>query len=262
MTRIPVYLVSLKRDRLRRAELEKRFPKSYSEFIFIKPAVDGRLIDAKSYYDQVLPCFIDNGRLLSPSELGCTLSHMAILSEFLASSEKLALVIEDDVIGNEEDLNEVFINAQHLKGNSLYICGGQQSTTVRKFLLGKKTRVEGLFSVSRFSSDYILRTCCYVVTRSAAKNILDYYTEALSLADSWGDISRKKGVRIYYSDTIKHPDDLSLSHIEADRREIKDVPFIKKVLSASFFSRVGGFLFRNLISRVMLVFGYKRLYVK
>ncbi len=44
---------------------------------------------------------------LSPGELGCTLSHMQALRDFITSNEKYALVLEDDAIQIMDiDLNQ------------------------------------------------------------------------------------------------------------------------------------------------------------
>lgn len=107
MINIPIYLVSLKDDIKRRKELEKRFPKYYSSFIHIE-AVDGRKLYAKEYFDATSSFFNKHKRPMSPSELGCTLSHIKALEQFLSTDESFALILDEDIIVDNSML--IFIN--------------------------------------------------------------------------------------------------------------------------------------------------------
>ena len=105
-----VYLVSLIQDGDRRAELERNMPKLFSRSIHVE-AVDGRELRAKDYYSNVLSYYKQSSILMSPSELGCTLSHIKALEMFLEANEDNALVIEDDVSGDDsvyEKIDKIF----------------------------------------------------------------------------------------------------------------------------------------------------------
>ena len=102
---IPIYLVSLEQDTKRREELKLRFPNHYDDFIQIN-AVDGRKISAKEYYDKTIEYFIKTNKTMSPSELGCTLSHIKALEEFIKTNNNYALILEDDVIGEDKDIKK------------------------------------------------------------------------------------------------------------------------------------------------------------
>src|SRR5690554_7645668 len=105
-TKPNIYLVSLEQDTERREKLKERFPETYNEFIHIN-AVDGRILSAKEYYQKTLPYFISQNKVMSPAELGCTLSHIKALEAFLQTNEPYALILEDDVIGSDQDLDSL-----------------------------------------------------------------------------------------------------------------------------------------------------------
>ena len=252
-----VYLVSLIQDGDRRAELERNMPKLFSRSIHVE-AVDGRELRAKDYYSNVLSYYKQSSILMSPSELGCTLSHIKALEMFLEANEDNALVIEDDVSGDDsvyEKIDKIF---NTLPSNSILICGGQEGLKSRRFQVGKNV-AEGVFRVSKFSHDYILRTCCYVVSRDSAKHILAFHENGVAVADNWGGILKGTDIDIYYSELLSHPDDLSVSHIEKERNEIKSKPLLEKIFSVGVFF----ILYRKVRERLLVVLlkllGYKRI---
>lgn len=259
MSDFPIYLVSLDSDIERRDALKKMFPRSYSKFIFDSSAVDGRKLSAKEYYDKVVASAVSSGRLMSPSELGCTLSHMAVLEKFLESGHEKALIIEDDIIGDDQNLIDIIDSSKYVKENSLYICGGQQGTSVRKFLVANEEVGGGLYKLSEFSKGFILRTCCYVVTKTSARKVLDFYSEKMSVADSWGEISKSKSFDILYSNSLKHPLDLGVSHIELERMNYKSKSIKKKLFSRGLVGAFFAPLFRYVWLYSLIMIGYDRL---
>ena len=74
---ISIYLVSLEQDFVRRKKLKERFPETYNCFQYIE-AVDGRVLPAKEYFDRTKNYFLKHKEIMTPSELGCTLSPPVI----------------------------------------------------------------------------------------------------------------------------------------------------------------------------------------
>lgn len=227
---IPIYLISLKTDEDRRRELEKRFNNFYSCFKYIE-AVDGRKLDAKEYYNKIIPYYLELKNIMSPAELGCTLSHIKALNDFLQTNEPYALILEDDVIGSDQDLKSIFDITANLDSNSLLICGAQNGLS-RRHQLGKWIDNKGVYEVANFSYSFVLRTCCYVVTRKTAQQIIDFHSINLTLADKWDCFFNNTSTKIYYINALHHPEDLADSHIEADRATFKNKTFIQKICSS------------------------------
>ena len=209
-----VFVISLKSDEARRQKLKERF-KNYGEFKLVE-ATDGRAMSAKEYYGYALPSLEAYGRLLSPSEVGCSLSHVRAYEEFLKSDAKFALILEDDVIGDEDGVKKAFETAAKMDAGSALICGAQDGLEGRFSAFGKKLD-EDFWLVSKRSYGTIYRAAAYVLDRRAAEKILQTHKKALCVADFWQILLLKNGLKMYFSDIFAHPLDLSGSNIQAER---------------------------------------------
>ncbi|WP_062271135.1 glycosyltransferase family 25 protein [Endozoicomonas arenosclerae] len=255
---VEIFLVSLQSDTSRREKLEKEFPESYPQFKLIS-AVDGRLVSSKEYYDSVIKYYINEGRLLSPSELGCTLSHIKALKEFLKTDKKFALILEDDVQGDDEKIKTIIKELSLLDSKSLLICGGQDGLRYRDFLYGKRVSNAEHYKLSKFSYEYTLRTCCYAVTRESAETILKSHENYIREADSWRHFFEKSPIEIYFTNKLAHPIDLAGSHIESDRALFKSLPLWKKILELKVFIRIYRTVKRHLISNILRLSKFNKL---
>lgn len=253
-----IYLVSLESDIARRDRLKESFSSHYAGMKHIK-AVDGRKLSAKDYYEKTIPYFIKTGKTMSPSELGCTLSHIRALELFIESADSHALILEDDIIGNDQAIDDIFNISEDLSQDSLLICGGQEGLSSRKYQLGKPASNGNMYRLAKFSHKHIFRTCCYVVTRNTAKLILEKNRKGIILADAWGEYFKGESVDIYFSNKLAHPTDLTESHIEKDRARHQDKSLLKKVLSFSVFERVFIRLKNELFALLHKIIGYSRL---
>lgn len=256
--KIPIYLVSLESDEARRAQLKERFLNYYEQFIYIK-AIDGRKLSASEYYEKSKQYFVKNKEIMSPGELGCTLSHIKALEEFLETDSQYALVLEDDVIGHDNDIDFIFENVLSLSLDSLLLCGGQVKSKSSRYRFGKNTDSSKIYKVAYFSYAFVYGTCCYVVTRKSAQQILNYHNNSLTIADKWGEFFKGTSTEIYYTNALSHPQDLTNSHIEKERVYFNKKRIFDKVLSKDVFIK----LFRRLVFEVKrvvhLLFKYKSL---
>lgn len=209
-----VFVISLKSDEARREKLKERF-KNYGEFKLVE-ATDGRAMSAKEYYGYALPSLEAYGRLLSPSEVGCSLSHARAYEEFLKSDASFALILEDDVIGDESGIKKAFETAARMDAGSALICGAQDGLEGRFSAFGKKLD-EDFWLVSKRSYGTIYRAAAYVLDRRAAEKILQTHKKALCVADFWQILLLKNGLKMYFSDIFAHPTDLAGSNIQAER---------------------------------------------
>ncbi|CAM1370237.1 conserved hypothetical protein [Tenacibaculum litoreum] len=253
-----IYLVSLDEDIQRRETLEKSFPLYYPKIIKVS-AVDGRKITAKSYYNSIINTYHTTNKLLSPAELGCTLSHIKALKEFLESDNEYALILEDDVMGNDNNIDKIFSLAQNISSNTLLICGGQEGLSGRKYQFGRISKMDGLVEVSPFSYRHVFRTCCYLVTKKSAKAIVDHQGKNLTLADKWDVFFKGTDIKIYYKNILSHPKELVNSHIEQDRAYLKSKTFYEKLLSKDIFKIVARKLFNESQYILHKLKGYKSL---
>ncbi|EJP74638.1 MULTISPECIES: glycosyltransferase family 25 protein [Campylobacter] len=235
----PVFLISLTKDAGRREALKRRF-KSYDDFRLID-AVDGRQMNAREYFGYVLPSFRAYGKILSPAEVGCSLSHVKAYEAFLASEAKFALVLEDDVIGDDVGVAAAFELAEQIPQNSLLVCGCQDGLAGRFSAFGKRVNLNAnlentkLWLVSKYSHSSIYRAGAYVLTRQSAQNLLRIHKRALCTTDVWEYLLKQDDMAMYFSDIFSHPIDLSGSNIEAERIDRGYKPNLKARLKSLKF---------------------------
>lgn len=256
---IPIYLISLKKDSERRELLTTRFPYFSQQFILID-AVDGRELSASEYYLQILPYFKTHRRLLTPSELGTTFSHTKTLSKFLEGDAEFALIIEDDIIGDDEDIEHLLTLIQQLDNQTLLSGGGLQGVNTR-YLLGKKSQLQNTYITASLANPPITRACAYIVSRFVADCILEHHQNNLTTADDWGAILKDTGIKIYYTDILRHPNDLSASNIESER-QAQESTLINKLLGPGGIKRACMKLYREVALPFYKLAGYEKLPIK
>lgn len=229
-----VFVISIEDDnspRLTKFLDQSFFSKSQIEFK--KFGIKGGALSAKQYFEQAV-----RGRTkpLSPSELGCTLSHLSALNSFLETTDEYALIFEDDAIIPENmslDKLESEIKKIEWTENTLLSLGGIQMKECLKIrgkikdykLLGQK--------ILEVVPDFYHRVnyaVAYIVDREMAKNLIEYH-QPIRKADDWSylfDFNNKSNILMTY--LVEHPEieagetNLQLSAIEAERINSKDIP--------------------------------------
>lgn len=255
--KMPIYLVSLKQDKQRREKLKERFQETYPSFVHVE-AVDGRELPAKEYFDKVQGYFDKYKRMMTPGELGCTLSHIKALELFLSSDNEFGLILEDDVIGSDNDIFKINDLILSLDDNTLLLCGGQEGLR-SPYLFARRSEVPSVYEIAGFSYRFIHRTCCYVVSKNAARKILEYHRrEHITLADKWSVFFVKSKVRILYSPILKHPVDMSESHIEKERAYGRK-SVIEKIFSIDVFYIVARRVYWKVNTFVLYLLGYRKI---
>lgn len=254
----PIYLVSLEQDIARRALLAQRFPKYYPDFISVK-AVDGRKLPAKEYYDLTITFFKKHKKLMSPAELGCSLSHIQALESFLKTDESFGLIIEDDVIGTDSDLELIQKKLSQLSEDSLLLCGGQVDLPSKKFRYGSYDKKSEIYKIATFSNLFVYGTCCYIVTKKSAQQILTYHKKGITLADKWDEFFVETATKIYYINILQHPEELGNSHIEADRLVFKNQSLLQKLFAKDGMLKAIRRLYWEAKRFSLIVTGYKKI---
>lgn len=251
---LPIYLISLKTDLARRERIAEQFP-SYYVHMHIVDAVDGRQLSANDFHSSSVSYYNETGRLMTPSEVGCTLSHMNALKLFIASGKPYALILEDDIIGNDAAIHRIGEIASQLREKDFFVCGGQEGLTRYRFLFGKREIGPDLFRVSSLSRKHLLRACCYVITQTTARKIIERNSKRIMLADYWATYFPSKEFTFYFAKLLKHPLDLSHSHIEKERLAKANPPGLCSFLSRKLNRKV----VRNLQSLLAKAMGHERL---
>ncbi len=171
---------------------------------FTRVGVDGRELNSIDYYNLGVKKSFPP---LSPSELGCTLSHLEILAKFMESDNEYALILEDDVIF-KNDINFENIDIVLLKSNFVFLLGGVD-LTLCKNLRGKNFLFSGInvLKVNKKFRRFLYYTMGYIVDRKAAERILSYHKDGCKKADDWAGLAEEyPDIQFYITDLLEHPD--------------------------------------------------------
>ncbi len=220
--KLSISIISLEKDETRRTRLLSELS-PFNVNINIISAVNGKELSAEEYFNQY-KCESSKfgGRtFLTPSELGCILSHKKALKEFLVSSNDWLLVLEDDV-SIVNDISHIEYELGRLDNNGIYILGGQDGLKSFSRVLFKKSNLHDYSRVIFKTYRWIYRTCCYLISRDSAVEIYNLMLLNRFMADDWKYIIKNTAITdIYYSQFFSHPIDLNDSSIEKERLLIK-----------------------------------------
>lgn len=253
------YLISLEQDTQRRNELARRFPQTYPKMQWIQ-AINGKNLPAKEYFSYVQQYFNTHQKIITPSEVGCTLSHIKALEIFLEKGDEYCLILEDDIIGNDADLETIKSVIIKNKFDGLILCGGQIPFGIEKYKLYKEV-CDSVYVVANFSKKYFYGTCCYVVNRRVAQHIVEYHSKELNKADRWDEILGKN-INLYYMNVLNHPFEQTHSHIENERSAfyMKEKNFFKRVYKQGIFWKISNRIRNDLCRWWLLSRGYKQIH--
>lgn len=227
-----IRVISLTTDTQRRFQISNLLKAEKFEYKFID-AINGKNLKADEYWRLMRnsdPLF--NRRIfLTPTEVGCKLSHVAALEDYLTTknTEEPVIILEDDVFPNA--LRTAFVGIYNVLksfGDEPVIIhlGGQDglrnSTRViklrRPMLEAIASDAFAIFEPIRFSTRWLYRTCAYAANREGAKHLLSAYNDMNIPADNWRAVLKcNRHLRLLFCDLVRHPTDLSSSHIERER---------------------------------------------
>ncbi|MFK0162622.1 glycosyltransferase family 25 protein [Rhizobium sp. NPDC090279] len=164
---VSIYVINLDRSRDRWEHLCSQAVE-YDLHVTRIPAVDGRVIAEADRVDFHQHSFIyHNGRKLLPGEYGCYRSHLIALEQFVASGDKMAIIMEDDVELNEKLIPRAVAAMESVQGARLV-------KLVNHRLVGFKPICETAENdvIGRCMHGPQGSAACYIVNRKAAKKLL------------------------------------------------------------------------------------------
>lgn len=213
MDNFKIYVISLQKDESRREALKAKFPQFYDKFEFIF-GVDGKNMKAKDFFDFALPFFKVKKSLIAPSEVGCALSHLKVYEEFLKTDKKFALIFEDDVEGDDDDIKLALKKADFMVENSLL-----HLTKNNYALYGKKIS-DNLHELTKPSIDFCICLASYIITQKTAEILVKSQKNFLNLADLLCEILPQNKIKLYHSGIFETylKDD---SNIQKDREILR-----------------------------------------
>ncbi|EFO4595486.1 glycosyltransferase family 25 protein, partial [Escherichia coli] len=171
---IKIYTINLFTENARREKILS-LAKKLELPIKIENAIIGSNL-SKEYLDNLTNESIDKiGRNLSPGEVGCYLSHIKCLKNFLSSGDEFAIILEDDVTLDYRIKD--FISTIEFKETTLFF---------DVMLLGYRNGYGSYWGKKKWNSHKLLRfpDCgygahAYLVTRKGAEKIV--YNNAIPI---------------------------------------------------------------------------------
>ncbi|EGI6012135.1 glycosyltransferase family 25 protein, partial [Salmonella enterica subsp. enterica serovar Bangkok] len=212
-------IISLVQHAERRERLINEMAK-YKVQCRVSNAIDGRKLLADEYFSlfKANSSKLFGRGFLTPSELGCFLSHRKALSEFIMSGKQWLVMLEDDVTPND-NVRELFGVIHSFNESSIYVLGGQDGLkSFSRVVMGRERDKEKVRKVLLGTYRWMYRTCCYCIDRKGAKNIMKLMNEQRFFPDDWSFIMKNANLKnFFYGNYFTHPVDLSSSSIEAER---------------------------------------------
>ena len=161
-----IVVISDKNNEARRQNATQEFKKHNVEFRFFDAVMANRMskeeLDTKAIKDT----------FLSPSEIGCALSHCGVYDEFLKSDEKSIMICEDDIYFTE------YFNYDSLLNIKAFL---EETDEPRLVVLQKSIyhnkRIQNVGdNVNLYSTRNAFCTHGYMINRAAARNIKIFQT--------------------------------------------------------------------------------------
>ena len=244
-----IYVISLASDIARRQKFRNRFHLGLPGITF----VDGIDIKKPEVLMVSIPsCRANRHRPLVPAEQGCALSHLKIYDQFLTDpGVKWALILEDDIVGTSEDLDDIQNVLELLPDDTFLLCGGQEGKNGARYLYGRETHIPGVHRIPHLLWRFMSGGCCYALSKHVARSLKDMQHACLDRADNWHRLIPKKA-NVYYMPKLAHTLDMSTSHIEAERNSILGT---RSSLKRIWRDGVLHVLSNNIIKILILCFG-------
>ena len=188
-----IYVVNLKKDKDRRKniiiEIKKQNIKNYE----IIDAINGnelnnKELDNASYKNKNL--INPWNTKMSPSQVGCALSHIKIYKKFIQTDYNLALILEDDAFFVQnfgEELKKIILESMKYKKQILLL------SELKEFY-SKPLNKNDSYEIVNVTNAFF--THSYLINKEAAKSIIKFNYPVKTIADNFVFFKIYCGVKI------------------------------------------------------------------
>ena len=219
-----IVVISDKNNEARRQNATQEFKKHNVEFRFFDAVMANRMskeeLDTKAIKDT----------FLSPSEIGCALSHCGVYDEFLNSDEKSIMICEDDIYFTEDFNYDSLLQIQKFL---------EETDEPRLVVLQKSIYHHKLIrnvgnNINLYSARNLFLTHGYMLNRNAARNIKEIQNPVKFEIDAFKFYYWLNACKLYCLDKdliLQIGDELAPSSVEKiwkiDRKSKKDKAYKK-----------------------------------
>lgn len=227
--KIQVYIINLKKDEDRKKNILIELKKQNIENFELVEAIDGN----KLKDEELNLLTYKNKKLInpwntkmSPSQIGCALSHIKIYKKFIKSNFQFALILEDDAYFLDkftEDLKKFILK------NFVYEKQIILLSQLKEFYSQSLDKINNYEIVSVTNAFF---THSYLINKEAAKSIINFNYPIKTIADNFVFFKIYCGINItglnpFLLDQNKNE---FISTIEAPEKSLKKIFLIKRSL--------------------------------
>ena len=147
------------------------------------------------------------GKLMTPGELGCTLSHQKALRMAAESGQGRHLILEDDFIASDAALAWIARVEAHVGTGVLLHMGGQENLDrFYRYLRGKQTEVlSEIYELNPSDLKFLFTTVAYMVNAETAGSLSQLLGDRPCVADSFDYFLEHKALeKIWFRWVVSH----------------------------------------------------------
>lgn len=172
---------------------------------------------ASRFFTLMLQYFSHCGRLWTSGQVGCSLSHIEALENFLAGPAEYLLVIEDDI--DLDGLDAASLSEAMRQSGAEYLNLCQQGADNARRLLGRPAADNPQrLRLAPCSLYLVWHTAAYVVSRAGAEKYLPGMRACFTYADDFERIFHNRPVAYWLHPIIPHQTASAESAIESERQ--------------------------------------------
>tara|TARA_B100001175_G_scaffold279081_1_gene256068 strand:- start:985 stop:1743 length:759 start_codon:yes stop_codon:yes gene_type:complete len=193
LEKFKIYVVNLKKDLNRKQNIINELQKQNIQNYEIIDAVNGNKLTSKEITSYTFKNKTGNNpwnTKMSPTQIGCALSHIKIYHKFIETEFKFALILEDDAIfieKLEDELQNFIIKSFKYKKQIILLSELKQfySKPLNKFKKYELVDVSNAFF-----------THAYFINKDAAKSIISFNYPIKTIADNFVLFKLYCGIKI------------------------------------------------------------------
>lgn len=208
-------------------DTQRRRLEAHGFHVTVVDGIKGAELKASEYFQRIQFWRSRSGRMMTPGELGCALSHQEALRLASESGHGMHLILEDDFIASDEALRWIFQVCKNLRTGTLLHLGGLEGTPERiyRYVRGDAvTGHPGVFEVDPRDLVFLKRSVAYVVDAATAKQLADLVEQTPYVIDDHSyAITAGVVERVWFSWVVSHPLDLRHSSIDPERQHIHQI---------------------------------------
>ena len=179
--------------------------------------IDGRRLSAPDYYRHLVQAHYQHGQVVTPAEVGVSLSHVAVIDDFLGTSAEVAIIFEDDVIIRPDSAQILAPALLFVRPADVLVACDQSGLEYLGVAKGRPLVPDGsCLEVLRDDWRIVKRSCAYVLGREAASHLRQVQSRGLWPSDDFRVLCPPEG-RLLYCGAFEHPRDDATSVVAPER---------------------------------------------